>query len=76
MNETLTRRPDGIPDWVVPGAIVGWTTWTGETATAVVTLVDRFRISTDRPGIYWEATCFKTVAESLRSTRNFHEVIR
>ena len=48
-----------------PGDTLSWRVWTGETATATVTFVDTYRISTDKPGIYFEATCFKTLDESL-----------
>ena len=61
---------------VVPGAVVGWSTWTGAVATATVDLVGPFRISTNKPGIYWEATCFRSLAESVAATRGFHIIER
>jgi hypothetical protein len=57
-----------MPDFIQPGAVIEWRTWTGEYARATVTFVDRFRVSTDKPGIYWEATCFSSLSESLRRT--------
>lgn len=67
------ETPTGLPDWVKPGAVVGWTIWTGETATATITFVERFRVSTDK-AVYWEATFARSLAESFLATRDIHEV--
>ena len=50
---------------IAPGDTLSWRVWTGETATATVQLVDAYRISTDKPGIYFESTCFNTLDQAL-----------
>lgn len=59
---------------ISPGDVLGWRTWTGDEATATVSFVEPFRVSTSSPGIYWEATMFKTLDEALASTRNLRKV--
>lgn len=57
------------PEFIRPGQRVEWLTWTGEYASATIQIVSDFRVSTDKAGIYWEATCFKSLAESLAACR-------
>lgn len=51
------------------GDTVAWATWTGEEATATIATIDRFRITTNKADIYWEATCHTTLDGSLARTR-------
>lgn len=69
-NEGMTTNTTDIRS----GDTVAWLTWTGEEATARVEIVSPYRISTNKLGIYWEATCFSTLAESINRTRGFRVV--
>jgi hypothetical protein len=65
--EPVSERQN-LPDFIRPGARVEWATWCG-TATATITFVDRFRVSTDAPGVWFEATCFKSLADAVKVLR-------
>jgi hypothetical protein len=52
---------------IQPGTTLAWRTWTGEEATTTVQIVSPFRIS-GSDGMYWEATCFTSLDESLART--------
>lgn len=56
-----------------PGTVVAWKTWTGAEATATVSMVERFRVST-REGMYWEATFARSLDESLAATKGLRVV--
>lgn len=58
---------------IKPGDRLRWSTWCG-TAEATVTITGPSRISTDTLGIYWEATCFASLDESLARTRGLEVV--
>lgn len=57
-----------------PGTTIEWPTAFG-TGTAVVSSVDvlpsgtPLRVYTTRKGLWWEATCFKTLAESMQNVK-------
>jgi len=57
-----------------PGDTIEWPTWCG-TGTAVVRSVDvlpsgtPLRVFTYTDGLWWEATCFKTLAESMKKVK-------
>ena len=68
MSNTAVTAAD-----ITPGTVLGWTTWTGEIATATVQIVSAYRISADH-GQYWEATCFGSLDDKLAATRGLHIV--
>lgn len=67
----MTETPiTELPEFIEVGTRIGWRTWTGAIATVTITGIDYaggtpVRIWTDTDGQWFEATCFRTLAEAL-----------